>query len=53
MLFEYCELNQSDFSDTKLAQIDFSTSAFEILYFSPQLMKGVIISQYQAVQIWR
>ncbi len=46
-----CEMNQADFSETKLAQVDFSTSEFEILYFSPQLMKGAVISQYQAVQM--
>jgi hypothetical protein len=44
-------MNQADFSETKLAQVDFSTSEFETLYFSPQLMKGAIISQYQAVQM--
>lgn len=51
LIFAECALERADFFETKLAGIDFSTSEFESLIFSPQGIKGAIVSHYQAAQI--
>lgn len=51
LVFDSCQLEQADFLGTKLATIDFSKSEFENIVFSPNLLKGAIISHYQAAQM--
>ncbi len=48
--FMQCELSRADFLDTKLTGIDFSESSFDRLIFSPHLIKGAVLSSYQATQ---
>lgn len=48
MTFIRCELNEADFLDTPLNQVDFSKSSFESLRVSMDQMKGCIISPLQA-----
>lgn len=51
LTFTNCLLNQADFMDTKLNGIDFSTSDFDELLFTPTLLKGAKISSQQASSI--
>ena len=50
LIFTDCELSQADFSETKLAAVDISTSQFETLVVTPTLLKGITISYFQAAQ---
>ncbi|MFD1126442.1 pentapeptide repeat-containing protein [Lentilactobacillus raoultii] len=48
LVFSQCNLDQSDFLDTKLKGIDLSQSRFETLTVSPELIRGLIINPWQA-----
>lgn len=48
LVFKNCELEDADFLDTNLNSVDFSTSYFDTLNISPNLIKGCIINSLQA-----
>lgn len=50
LTFIRCDLSMADFSETSLADVDFSASDFDTLVFSPHLLRGVILEPFQAAQ---
>ena len=48
LVFEKCDLSGSDFLQTRLKNVDFSSSYFETLLLSVDKLKGCIISPMQA-----
>lgn len=48
LVFENCDLNGSDFLQTPLKNVDFSSSYFETLLLSADKLRGCLISPMQA-----
>ncbi|MEI5994675.1 pentapeptide repeat-containing protein [Candidatus Enterococcus mansonii] len=51
LLFEQCSLTGSNWFHTKLAGMDFTKTTFEKIAFSKELLKGLIVTQEQAITI--
>ncbi|MBQ0139231.1 MAG: pentapeptide repeat-containing protein [Kurthia sp.] len=49
LVFDQCKINDCNFQDVKLKGIDISTSEFDELTVTIELLKGCIVSNYQAI----
>ncbi|WP_035444252.1 hypothetical protein [Lentilactobacillus hilgardii] len=48
MIFDQSDIDQIDFLDTKLKDVDLSQAKFDTLVVNPELIKGMIINPWQA-----
>lgn len=51
--FDYCNLDDSEWLNTPLKGIDFSTSSISNILVSNDLLKGVIVNERQALEFVR